>query len=247
MSRLPRIIGPIDQRQNPIVRAMGLPIALNQRVLSSATDFAILYDFSDEKYVTRVFQGLSVENPSPSSRIMLYAVDDLMDTPHLFFDVGVQQFFTVDWLQFGPGITDDSDDFRVRYILARLDVAQGTRASGSIVYTGVQPNDQETVNINGLIYEFSNDMSKQVSSDFKVVIGADAEESWTNFTNRLNLTQRYVTASIDTATDTITLTANIGGVEGDAITIADVDTGAVFSGATLSGSAGGVFGTFHVW
>jgi hypothetical protein len=247
MSRTPRIIGPIDQRQNPIVRAMGLPIALNQRVLSSATDFAVLYDFSAEKYLTRVFQGLSVENPSPASRIELYAVDNLMDTPRLFLDIGPQQFFTVDWLQFGPGVTDDSEDDRVNYILARLDLAQGTRASGTIVYTGVQPNDEETVNINGLIYEFSSDQSKNTTSDFMVVIGVDAEASWTNFTNKLNLTQRFVTASIDTATDTVTLTANIGGAEGDAITMADVDTGAVFSGATLSGSSGGVGGYYHVW
>lgn len=247
MSLEPKHINPVDQRSIPIYRAMGLPILQKSVILGDDTNWAILYDLSASKYRTRVFQGLSIENTSQSSRVILAWVEELMDTPNQMLDVGTQQFLTLDYLAFGPGTIDDSEEKRLKYILGRLDVAQGTQATGTIDYSGSgQPADQETVTINGIIYEFSDDASKQSSSDYIVTIGASADDTWTNFVTQLNLTQRYVVGSINTGTDVVTLTAIEAGTRGDAITMATSGS-ATLSGATLGGGAGGVTPICHIW
>lgn len=248
MSREPKVIAPLDQRGIPIHRAMGMPIVVRDRYLSSASEYAILYDFSDPKYLSRVFQGLSIENTSQTSRIILAWVDDITDTPIETLDIGTQQFLTLDLMQFGPGIIDDSEEKRVRYLLAKLDVAQGTQAFGTIDYSGSgNPSDGETITIAGYDIEFSSDGSKSPSADFLVEIQATADLTWSELVSVLNAGQRDVILTINTGTDLVTVTALIGGTTGNAIAFADGSTGAVFSGANLSGGTGGVLPICHVW
>lgn len=248
MSREPKVIAPLDQRGIPIHRAMGMPIVVRDRYLSSSSDWAILYDLSAEKYLSRVFQGLSVENTSQTSRIILAWVDNLMDTPIETLDIGTQQFLTLDLMQFGPGIIDDSEEKRVRYILGKLDVAQGTQASGTINYSvSGNPSDGEEIEIAGYTIEFSSDASKSPSADLLIPILASADLTWSALVTEFNAFQRQVRLSINTGTDLVTVTALIGGTTGNAIEIADVSTGAVFSGATLASGAGGVLPYCHIW
>lgn len=236
----------VDQRGHVITRSMGLPIAFDDIYLGLSDRWAILFDFTDAGSQARVFTGISVENPSASSVIQLAQVNALMDTPVQFLSVGVQQFFTLDFLQFGPTITDETEQRVCNYILGKLNVAQGTQASGTLSYAAANPADGETVTINGIVYQFCDDLSTSNPSYYKVDIGASADASYTNLVNRINLTQRYVYATIDTGTDIVTLESNWGGTSGNAITLATT-TSATPSGATLSGGTGGVLGSYHVW
>lgn len=236
----------VDQRGHVITRSMGLPIAFDDLYLGLSSRWAILFDFTDAGSQARVFTGIAVENPSASSVIQLAQVESLMDTPAQFLSIGIQQFFCLDFLQYGPTITDETQQKKCNYILGKLNVAQGTQASGTLSYAAANPADGETVTINGIVYEFCDDLSASDPTYYKVDIGADADASYTNLVNRINLTQRYVYATINTGTDVVTLEANWGGTSGDAITLATT-TAATPSGAVLSGGAGGVLGKFHVW
>lgn len=236
----------VDQRGHVITRSMGLPIAFDDLYLGLSTRWSILFDLTNDGSPNRVFTGISVENPSASSIIQLAQVQSLMDTPDQFLSIGTQQFFVLDFLQFGPIITDETTQRKCNFILGKLNVAQGTQASGTLSYGGVQPADGETVTINGIVFEFCDDLSTSNSSYYKVDIGATADLSYTNLVSAVNLSQRYAYATIDTGTNVVTFEANWGGTTGDTVTLATT-TAAALSGALLSGGAGGVLGSYHIW
>lgn len=244
---------PVDQRGHAIHRAMGLPLLERNLYLGSATYWTPVFNLNQDKYITRAFTGLAVRNPSASSGILLAAVGiDQNGVPELgseysFLEVGVQQYFTLDRLMFGPGVVDESEEFFTRYILAKLTVAQGTNASGTIGYAATQPSDGDSFDINGVNYEFSDDGSGTGSQDHIVDIGASADITYTNLVNKINAVQYEVRASINTGTDTVTLTATAGGTTGNSIALVDNGTGATLSGATLAGGTGGVLPSFHIW
>lgn len=245
----PKIIGPVDQRGNPIHRSMGLPIVQKDIKLGNATYYVPIFDLTGDSYKTRVFGGISIENPSASSKIILASNDLLLPAGMTdFLEVGTQQFFTLDNLQFGPGIIDDTSEKRTTVIYAKLDIAQGTPASGTIDYSvSGQPSDENTIEINGIIYEFSDDESKDPNNSQIVAIGASADDTWTNLVNKVNAVDPGCRLSIDTATDIVTVTAVYGGDYGQIINLNDGGTGATLSGASLSGGSGGVLPTFHIW
>lgn len=245
-SRATKLVNPIDQRGHLVTRAMGLPIKQDSFYLGSATEFAIVYDLSLAKHISRVFTGISVRNPSPASSVILAAISDIGDTPYEFLKVGTQQYWTLDNLMYGPGITDESEARNTNYILGRLDVAQGTQATGILTYTG-QPADQEFITLMGADYEFSSDSSKQSGSEYIVAIGATANVTYTNLVTAINLSQRHVKASINTGTGEVTLTANPGGTSGNTITFSESASNVTASGAVLSGGAGGVLPDIHIW
>lgn len=247
MTSIVKMKVPTDGRNNPIQRAMGFPIPLNTIYLGSATKFVDIFDLSLPKYSLRAFTGISIRNPSASSSIILAFGQDFADTPSII--VEPQQYFTFDQLTYGASVFDDSDLVYCTKIRAKLDLAQGVFASATIGY-GVSgnPTDQMTVEVNGKIYEFSADASKDPGSHVLVPIGASADLTWTSFRDEINANEQALTASIDTGTDVVTLTSNYGGSSGDGLVIVDgaSPTGAVFSGNTAGGS-GGVLPTFHIW
>ena len=244
-----RMTLPVDSRGQVITGAMGLPIVA-QKTLVDDTNFAEIFDLSLAKYATRVFTGIAIRNLSAASTIELsFGGEDANDISII---CGTSEFMVLDDLCFGPAVIDESEGTKVTSVRARLGTTSGTQASGTIDYSGapdIIPNNEETVEINGLIYEFSNDTSKETTSDVLVAIGVSADATWTNLVNAINANDYDVRASIVTATNIITITAVVGGADGDAITIADGanPTGAAFSGATLSGSAGGITPVIHIW
>lgn len=251
MSRATKTISPVDQRGLPIHRSMGLPV-LSELYLGSASQWAIIFDLSNSKHEARVFTGMSIRNPSSGSQVILAAIENLPDTPYQFMKIGIQQFWTLDNLMFGPGFTDESENpessgyGKCKYILGKLDVAQGTQASMTIDYSGSgNPSDGDTITVDGYVFEFSDDQSV-APGRYKVTLGGSADVSWQNFVTVLNLAQRSVFATINTGTDIVTLTANLGGTSGNGIAVSDSGTGATLSGSTAGGT-GGVLVTHHIW
>lgn len=109
------------------------------------------------------------------------------------------------------------------------------------------PSDGDTVTINGTVFEFCNDQSTSDPDYVKVDINAaDQEVSWQNLVTAINNNEQAVTASIDTTTNIITITANYGGTSGNGIQVESDVTGVVVSGNTASG-ANGILPTFHIW
>jgi hypothetical protein len=104
------------------------------------------------------------------------------------------------------------------------------------------------VDVNGKIYEFSDDNSKDPANDVKVDIGASDDDSWTNFVNAVLANEQAILPSIDTGANVVTLTSRYGGAFGDGLVVADgaTPTGAVFSGNTAGGT-GGVAAIFNIW
>lgn len=239
---------PKDVSGHPIQRGQGIPIATpNAFRLGSATDYLDVFDLTPSKFQKRSFDGIMIHNPSSGSRIIL-SLGGASDTDEDII-VRPQSTVTLEGMMFGPLTVDEVKDKRVTHVRAILDVAQGTPASATIDYSGSgQPSDQETVDINGLTYEFSDDQSKDPANDVLVNIGASADDSWTNLVNAIIANDRDITSSIDTGTDIVTLTAIRGGTYGNGLTVADGSnpTGATFSG-NLTGGVGGVGAIIHIW
>lgn len=238
---------PTDSKGNVVERSMGNPLVVDDKTLHNATEFVDIFDLTADKYRNRAFTGLAIRNLSASTTIEIAMGEEGASTKNVV--AGTQEYFILDDLMFGPNITDESEGNKTTKVRARLGTAQGTAHSATIDYSGpIQPADGDTVNIDGKIFEFSSDGSKAPANDFIVEIGASADDSWTNLVDAINDDpEKRVVASIDTGTDTVTITSLLGGTIGDAIAIADVDTGATFSAATLGGGSGGVTPVFHIW
>jgi hypothetical protein len=226
---------------------MGMPIFGDGRIinqptkdlyLGSDTEFVHIFDLQAPASKNRMFIGIHVFNPSSTARIEIVGgAADEVGPPH---DIVIPPltFLTFDLMTFGIGARDLSKGIRIDYIRAKLNLAAGVLGSATIDYSGSgQPSDGELVNVNGKVYEFSDDQSKVPANDFRVDIGASADITWT-----------ALDVTIDTGLDIVTLTSNYGGVLGNDIPISDgaTPTGAVFSGNTAGGS-GGVQPTIHIW
>lgn len=238
---------PLDGRQNPINRAMGLPIPKDEILLGSDQKYVDIYDLSAQNYSPRAFTGMSVVNPSGVSKIYIAMGGDFSENKVLI--VSPQQFFTIDNLSYGPGIFDDSSGLRVTKIRAKLEISEGVFASATIDYSGSgNPVDGMTFDINGKIYEFSADMSKDPGNNVLVPISGSGDATWTTFMTKVNASEQAVTATIDTGLDIVTITSNYGGAYGDGLVVADgaVPSGAVVSG-NLAGGSGGLNPIFHIW
>lgn len=245
MSRNSRL--PLDKHGHPIQKGMGVPLVTPSSLLLGVNKFVDVIDLSLAKYEERIFHGIMIENLS-SSFSMSVSLGESFSTDE---DLVIQpsKGYAFDGLLFGPNEKELSKDQLVTKIRARINGTVGTAASATIDYSGSgNPSDGETVNVNGKVYEFSSDASKTPSNDYLVTIGGTADTSWTNFMNQVNAKEQALTVTIDTGTDTVTLTSNYGGAYGDGLVIADgaTPTGAIFSGNTAGGS-GGVGLICHVW
>lgn len=236
---------PQDAMGSAIDRAMGTPIVVDDSVLVSDEDFVDIFDLSADNFKNRVFCGMSISNPSSGTNIEI-AFGEFSNVKSIV--CGASQFFCLDKMTFGPGVHDESTGTRATKVRAKLSTGQGTPATATIDYTGIQPADGQKFELNGKIYEFSSDMSKDpLASQYWVRIGVDEDASWTNFINKVNQKEQAVRATIDTGNSEVTITSVAGGNKANAITIADVDTGASVSGSTLSGATGGVMPVIHIW
>jgi hypothetical protein len=235
---------PKDDSGNVINRAMGTPVVEYQKYLSSATKFADIFDLTSTALANRVFCGIAIRNPSATVSILIAIGDN--DASSACIVVPPSTFIAFDNQSFG-NIFDEVDAAKsiAKKVRARLDTLTGTLASGTIIYAG-QPTNGQYLEVNGTEYEFTSDASAETGR-VAVTIGASADLTYTALVTAINNNDFNVTASINTGTDTVTITANIGGTTGNAITIADGDTGATFSGATLASGAGGVLPQIHIW
>jgi len=237
---------PKDSSGNSFNRAMGVPLVSDSTILGSATKYVDIFDIS--QYPGRVFHGIMIENPSGVARVELGFTDAFGTDKSI--SIGPQALFTFDQQTFGSGFNDKSIAKEVTRIRAKLSLAVGVLATGTIDYSiSGQPVNAMTVEINGTVYEFAGDASADPGR-VRVDIGVDADASYTNLINAINAFDQSVTASIDTGLDVVTITSNYGGTMGNAIAINDGGvnpTGATFSGATLAGGSGGVTPIIHIW
>jgi hypothetical protein len=235
---------PNDVNNQSVQRAMGTPVVSPKGLkVGSDTEYVDLMDLSG--FDGRLFNGISIKNKSSVVLDIGMGVEGNTDR-----DIEVEPNTTVfyDNQSFGPFSEDHTKESRVTHIRAICESALGTPASATIVYPVAIPADQETIEVNGKIYEFSNDMSKDPSHDVIVAIGVNNDVSWTNMANAINANEQAVSVSIDTGTNTITITSNYGGDYGDGLVVQDGanPTGATFSG-NLAGGTGGGEVVVHVW
>jgi len=238
-----RVAIPKDASGNPIDRSMGVPV-VEFEVTLGAERFVDFMNFeTNNKLRDRVFHSIHIYNSSTSDLHICLGEEFDEDTDIVCPAKTVLSF---DDQTFGPGIYEETHQRRVTRLRAKLSAGIGTLASGTIDYSGSgQPTDGQTVEINGTTYEFNSD-SLATSGNIVVTIGADQDATWTNLANKINETDQAIYASIDTGTDTVTIESNYGGTTGNSVVIADVDTGATFSGATLTGGTGGYAPIIHV-
>jgi hypothetical protein len=114
------------------------------------------------------------------------------------------------------------------------DYTPAVKATGSVTFTGL-PVADETVTINGQVYVFK----AAAVGALEVTIGADADETGTNFAAKVNANSIVVTA-INTA-GVVALEAISGGTGGNAITLAEAATNTTVSGATLTGGVDTIY------
>ena len=239
---------PNDANQRPINRAMGIPIASPLAFrLGSSTKFVDLFDLVSGNLDRRAFTGFSVENPGAQAVILSFGPEF---SENRSVRVGPTSFMSLDNQTFGTIVLDDTTLERVTRVRAKLEASDdGVFSFATIDYSGSgNPADEQTIEINGKIYEFSNDMSKAPSHDYLVEIGASDDDSYNNLLILVNSVEQALTATINTGTDLLTLTSNYGGAYGDGLVVVDGSnpTGAAFSGNT-SGGSGGVLPVIHIW
>jgi hypothetical protein len=121
-----------------------------------------------------------------------------------------------------------------------------TAATGVLTFSG-QPANTETVVINGKTYTFQTVLT---NTDGNVLIGANLAASITNLADAINLgsgsgttyaaatTLNADVAGLASAT-LLTVTAKLGGTDGNAVTTTDTVANASWGGATLSGGDSG--------
>lgn len=237
---------PTDASGKHINRAMGVPLVSYNKYLGSATYPVDLINLDTSNTNDRVLNGIHIKNPSAAATVYL-CLTDAFGT-----DVAIacppQTNLVFDSQSFGPGIDDETLGKKVTKVRAYLSLAVGVLATGTIDYSGSgNPTDGQQFTINGVTYEFTNDGSPTSDTVVPIAVGVSADASWTNTVAAINGYDQAITATINTGTDILTITSNYGGITGNLITLADVTTGATFSGATLTGGLGGVLPIVHVW
>lgn len=241
-----RIAIPRDANGQSVSRAQGLPLVRDEIWLGSEK-YVDIFNLEGDKFKNRAFIGIAIENPSASNEIWIAMGGPWEDEKDIV--VTRSQLLAFDNLTYGPTVADFvHSGLKVTRIRARLANATGTLATGEIVYSA-NPTNGMLVEVGEFEFEFSDDASA-APGRVRVDIGADADESWTNFVSVVNQTEQAVTASIDTGTDTVLITSNYGGVTGNGFKVKDGSnpTGATFPvGDELSGGEGGVAPIFHIW
>jgi hypothetical protein len=111
----------------------------------------------------------------------------------------------------------------------------GSHDTGTISYTG-DPNDGDTITIGGATYEFDNDCIV-APGNIVVLLDLSPDQTFTNLTNAINATSSQVTASINTGTNVVTITATAIGQQDPAIGFSKVGTN-----YTLAPPSGGLTG-----
>lgn len=237
---------PIDANGHPWGRAAGLPLC---RKLGLDDVMVDVWDFTKsingaapDKFENRSFIGLSVYNPSETAEIHIAMGDAFENVADII--VPPDGYFTFDNMSFGPAIADNTYGVKVTHIRAKMSAQSGTKASATIEYSG-NPSDGETFEIGDKTYEFSADQSA-APGNIKIDILGSEDLTWAEAVDVINANDQAVTASIDTGTNTVTITSNYGGAEGNGYVVVDGDTGATFSG-NLSGGTGGESPIFNIW
>ena len=240
-----KVAMPVDSRGNVISGGMGVPLVA-EPTLQSATKWIDIFDLSGAAYRTRTFSGIAIRNPSASTTVEIAIGGAFYATKCIV--CGTQEFFVIDDLMFGPAAIDDTSGVYGTHVRAKLGTAQGTAYTATITYTP-NPTNGQSFNVNGYIYEFSDDgsLANPSSGNIIVAIAATADLTWTAAVAAINATDQAVTATINVGTNVVTITSNAGGTVADAIVTVDVDTAAVFSAATLGGGSGGVAAVIHIW
>lgn len=231
---------PKDSSGQPMHRALGVPILVDDKILTDQWVNVINLQSTD---ANRVYVGLSVENPSASARVEI-AFNNAITGDVRSISVQPQSSMAFDNLTFGPGVKDDTTGIEADYIRAKLSVASGTRATGAITYAA-NPADGQTVLIGDNVYEFCSDRSVSPGR-IAVDIGASADLSWTALKDAVNANEQSCEASINTGTNVLTITSKYSGAS--AIVVQDGTTGATFPGGNVtSGGSGGIAPIFHIW
>jgi hypothetical protein len=229
---------PKDAQGAAFHRAMGVPRCSRTKILGSATKFIDIFDLTGD----RVYTGISIQNPSTTARILI-AIGEEFDE-EVCIDVPPLGLYAFDNQSFGGMYDASSGLARQDKVRAKLDTLVGVLASGTIAYVN-NPSDGQTVVINGRTYEFSSDSSAQ-SGRIYVPIGVSANDSFDNLADKIEDNDQALSAAASAGT--LTLTSNLGGTDGNAITMVNGSlVGATFSGGTLAGGSGGVTPIIHIW
>lgn len=124
--------------------------------------------------------------------------------------------------------------------LINFGATAGVQATGTLTFDD-NPANTETIDVNGKVFNF---LTVVVDPATDIEIGADAEETRDNFIVVLNASTdagvalATYSATTDGADPAVLVTADAGGVDGNAITLADSSSAAVTrSAATLSGGS----------
>lgn len=223
-------------------RSMGAPRCTPENFKMGTTEFVDLFDLRDDK--DRTYMGISVENPSSASDLILCFGEAFSARRQVV--VPPQKSITLDNLTFGVGARDNEFDESLTHVRCKLTIAEGTPSTATVDYSGSgNPANGNTISVGSTIYEFSSDDSADPGRVY-VELGATSDDSWTNFINKLNSTDQAVSGSIDTGLDIVTIDSKYGGDYLDGYAITDGGTGAVISG-NLAGGTGGVSIIGHIW
>lgn len=125
----------------------------------------------------------------------------------------------------------------------------GVRATGSIVSSGVNVSNNDTVTLDGITYTFKTALTPTAG---EVLIGANAAASLQNLANAMwglaapgttyatGTQQQYRVWPVGITSTTISLSAHLGGTGGNSIALAKSAAEITVSGANLSGGSGSI-------
>ena len=237
-----RVRVPRDADGNPMHRAMGVPILINNVKLGTTSFVDIL---NLKNYNDRVFIGLMISNPSSAANIEIAFGEEGVNTSSIVCTTASNIVF--DNLTFG-GVVDDSTGKHCKVLRARVTIPQGLTSTGSIIYSG-NPTDGQTIQVGTKIYEFSDDRSPK-PGHIRVDIGITEDVSWTNFAAQLNDHEQALAATLDAATNTVEVQSLYGGDYLETTTPLLFSDGPNPTGVTfvqLNGGTGGVVPIIHLW
>lgn len=110
----------------------------------------------------------------------------------------------------------------------------GTRASKTGTFSGVGTAD-DTITVNGVVFT----LKASAASAYQVTIGGTAAATAANFAAKVNAKSAETGVTAVAVAEDVTLTATVGGTEGNAIVIAESGTGFSFAGGATLLSGGG--------